>query len=197
MHPSSASISVLVVGEDPELCDGLRLRLQAEGFALAGPAELADVVVLDIALPGVEGNGVAERTVAYRPEQAILLYTACEDPVVLRRALDSAASGIASKARDFGELLTAIRAVAAGQPYLDSRLMQVMAARTPSLLSPRERQVVDLVAAGRTSTEVAESLVMLAATADTHLRNAMRSFGVHARPHALAGAARADGVGQS
>jgi two-component system nitrate/nitrite response regulator NarL len=199
---ASAEVSVLVVEDHPALRDGLRLLLQANGLRVAGTAGTAgaaldlaarrrpDVVLLDIALPGADGIDVANRMRAHRPEQAILLYTASEDPAVLRRALKCGAAGIASKARDFGELAGAIRAVAEGRPYLDPRLMQLMATTAGTLLSPRERQVVDLLAAGRTSAQVAEDLTISPMTAETHVRNAMRSLGVHTRAHAVAEAVR-------
>jgi len=195
-------ISVLVVEDHPALRDGLRLLLQANGLRVAGTTgtadeaaalaarRLPDLVLLDIALPGGDGIELADRIVAQRPGQAILLYTASEDPVVLRRALACGASGIASKARGFAELVEAIRAVAAGRPYLDPRLMQLMAATSSAVLSPRQRQVVDLLAAGRTTAEVAQELVIAPMTAETHVRNAMRSLGVHTRAHAVAEAVR-------
>jgi DNA-binding NarL/FixJ family response regulator len=198
----SPELSVLVVEDHAALRHGLRLVLQAQGFRVAGTAgtrdealalaarRLPDVVLLDIALPDADGVELADLILAARPEQAVLLYTACEDPAVLRRALKCGALGIASKARDFPELVEAIRAVAAGQPYLDPRLMQLMATTSPSVLSPRERQVVDLLAIGRTSAELAEDLVISPMTAETHVRNAMRNLGVHTRAHAVAQAVR-------
>jgi DNA-binding NarL/FixJ family response regulator len=132
-------VSVLIVDDHPAVRDGIRLLLEASGLEVTGTvgtaneaveiatALLPDVILLDITLPGADGIELADRIAAKRPGQAILFYTGCEDAAVLRRALASGTAGIASKSGYFSDLTAAILTVAAGRPYLDPRLEQLIA----------------------------------------------------------------------
>jgi DNA-binding NarL/FixJ family response regulator len=200
-------LQAVIVEDHLALRKGIELLLRAEGIRTTGVAERAadarqmiltrrpDVAIVDLALEG-SGSGldVARRVVAAWPEARILIYTGGSvDQDTLRGALTCGARGVALKAGHPAELTSAIRAVAEGGEYVDPRLAQLLDAReAPAVhrLSPRERQVLDLLAAGLSGDEVAERLVVSPQTVQTHVRNLVRRLGARNRVHALAIALR-------
>jgi len=150
--------------------------------------------VIDIALPGESGIELTRRLMAAHPDLGVLLYTGLDDQRTLSSALDSGARGFALKAGPPEELLAAIRAVARGDTYVDQRLRPLLLARLTTerigVLSPREREVLDLLAQGLTGEEVATRLSLSPETVRTHVRNAMDKLEAHTRVHAVAIALR-------
>jgi DNA-binding NarL/FixJ family response regulator len=124
----------------------------------------------------------------------VLLYTGIGDQDTLVRALDCGARGFALKAGSPEELMAALRAVAEGSGYVDERLRSLLLARFTTerigILSPREREVLDLLAKGLNGEEVAVQLVLSPETVRTHVRNAMEKLEANTRVHAVAIALR-------
>jgi DNA-binding NarL/FixJ family response regulator len=149
---------------------------------------------VDINLPGQSGIELTKRLLEENPDLGVLLYTGIDDQDTLSEALDCGARGFALKAGPPEELLTAIRAVARGDTYVDSRLRPLLLARSTTekigMLSPREREVLDLLAKGLTGEDVAERLTLSPETVRTHVRNAMTKLEAHTRVHAVAIALR-------
>jgi DNA-binding NarL/FixJ family response regulator len=200
------SITVAIVEDHLALRKGLELLLQGTEFTVVGTADDADegqaliereqpdVAIVDIGLPGRSGLDLTRRVVSAHPEVGVLLYTGIGDQDTLVRALDSGARGFALKAGSPEELLEAIRAVAAGRSHVDERLRPLLLARFTTerigILSPREREVLDLLAQGLNGEEVAERLVLSPETVRTHVRNAMEKLEANTRVHAVAIALR-------
>jgi DNA-binding NarL/FixJ family response regulator len=200
------SLTVVIVEDHLALRKGLELLLRGTEFGVIGTADDAaegqrlierrrpDVAIVDIALPGRSGLDMVKRLRKTVPEVGVLLYTGVGDQDVLSRALDSGARGFALKAGSPEELLAAIRAVARGESYVDDRLRPMLLARYTTerigVLSPRERQVLDLLAKGLNGEEVAERLVLSPETVRTHVRNAMEKLEASTRVHAVAIALR-------
>src|SRR5438067_2317459 len=117
-----------------------------------------------------------------------------EDHEVLLSALDCGARGFALKAGPPEELMAAVRAVGNGGEYLDPRLRPLVLARSATeragVLSPREREVLHLLADGMNGEQVAERLVISTETVRTHVRNAMAKLEANTRVHAIAIALR-------
>ena len=203
---SSDDLQVVLVDDHLALRKGIELLLRAEGFRIIGTAESSvrardivlagrpDVTVLDIALERGNGVDVAREVLAEWPDAGILMYTGgTVDQEVLRDALNCGARGFALKAGPSSELVAAIRTVAGGGDYVDPRLAALLDDREldiVQLLSPREREVLELLAAGLTGEEIAERLVLSPMTVQTHVRNLMRRLGARTRVHALALALR-------
>ena len=198
--------NVVIVEDHLALRKGLELLLRGTEFSVIGTAddaeegqrlievEAPDVAIVDIGLPGRSGVDLTRRILKASPRLGVLLYTGIGDRDILIRALDSGARGFALKAGSPEEFLTAIRAVAAGDSYVDERLRPLLLDRYTTerigVLSPREREVLDLLAKGLNGEEVAERLVLSPETVRTHVRNAMDKLEAHTRVHAVAIALR-------
>jgi DNA-binding NarL/FixJ family response regulator len=200
------TLSVVIVEDHLALRKGLELLLRETEFNVIGTAGDAeegqrlierrtpDVAIVDIGLPGRSGIELTKRLLKALPDQGILLYTGIGDKDVLTRALDSGARGVALKTGSADELLTAMRSVARGTNYVDEQLRPLTLARFSAervgVLSPREREVLDLLAKGLNGEEVAERLVLSPETVRTHVRNAMEKLEASTRVHAVAIALR-------
>jgi DNA-binding NarL/FixJ family response regulator len=198
--------SVVIVEDHLALRKGLELLLRGTEFSVIGTADDAeegqrlieadspDVAIVDIGLPGRSGLDLTRRLLASMPDLGVLLYTGIGDQDTLVRALDCGARGFALKAGSPEELLTALRAVADGSSYVDERLRSLLLARFTTerigILSPREREVLDLLAKGLNGEEVAVQLVLSPETVRTHVRNAMEKLEANTRVHAVAIALR-------
>ena len=196
----------MIVEDHLALRKGLELLLRGTEFDVIGTADDAEegrrlierrqpgVAIIDIGLPGASGLDLTRRIVANHPEVGVLMYTGIGDQDTLVRALDSGARGFALKAGSPEELLEAIRAVAAGRSHVDERLRPLLLARFTTerigVLSPREREVLDLLAQGLNGEEVATRLVLSPETVRTHVRNAMEKLEANTRVHAVAIALR-------
>ena len=194
-------IQVVLVEDHLALRKGIELLLRNEGIRVVGvadnPAEgermirdrAPDVAIVDIGLDAGSGLGLARSVLADDPEAGILVYTGARDATLLQEALGSGARGFALKAGSPSELVDAIRAVAAGDEYLDPRIAQLV--ERPDVdaakpLSKREREVMALMARGMTMGEIAEELVLSPLTVQTHVHNAKSKLGARTRVHALA-----------
>jgi two-component system, NarL family, response regulator NreC len=126
------------------------------------------VLVLDLNMPG--GSSL-EAIPRLRGETAIVVLTMQDDPAFARQALQSGALGFVLKEAADDELLEAIRLAAAGDTYLNPRLGARMVAEPPGPpddLSPREIEVLRLIALGHTNSEIAEQLFLSTRTVETH-----------------------------
>jgi DNA-binding NarL/FixJ family response regulator len=124
------------------------------------------------------------------PGLCVVLYTDAADTELLDRALESGARGYAVKTGSVRELVEAIEHVARGGRYVDPRLDRVLltgraSGRRPRL-SPRERQVMALMAEGHTAEATGERLGISIETVRTHVRNVVRKLRARNRVHAIA-----------
>jgi DNA-binding NarL/FixJ family response regulator len=195
-----------IIEDHPALRQGLELLLKQEGCVIVGTAgsvaegfELVvatdpDVTVVDVGLGPDSGIDLTRRLVAQRADRRVVLYTGSSDVDLLLDGLDSGARGYALKEGDPDELMEAIQVVSAGGSYVDPRLRPALlssnAIQRQPALSGREREIIQLLAGGRTGEEVAEYLVLSAETVKTHIRNAMAKLEARNRVHAIAIALR-------
>jgi two-component system invasion response regulator UvrY len=145
---------------------------------------LPDVVVVDISMPGMGGLALIERLVARDPKLRLLVLTAHQDPIHVRRALTAGARGYLSKRTAPEALADAIRQLARGQLYLDRELASevalhdISAAKDPvSSLSTREFEVFMQLAHGCAVAQIAKVLCVSASTIGTHLYNIKQKLG--------------------
>jgi DNA-binding NarL/FixJ family response regulator len=180
-----------------------QLDITVAGEAATGEELLAlvssakpDVIVIDAGLPGTDGFEVTRRIVAGSPSGAVgvVLLVDGQDDEVMLAALTAGACGVLAKESEAPELLRAVRVVAGGGatlgPDLTPGLIAWLLSHTVSggqgpaelsELTPREREVMALVASGLTNTEIAERLVVTPATAKTHVSRARRKLGARDR----------------
>jgi two-component system, NarL family, invasion response regulator UvrY len=185
-------IRVLLVDDHAVVRTGFRLLLQSLAeISVVAEAEsgeaacqrffelVPDVVVLDLAMPGMGGLEALRRIRARHPEARVLALSAHDDPMHARRALREGAMGFLSKRSAPEALVEAVTAVAAGRRYIDMSLAQKLAlaeiegtAKPPvEQLSEREFDVFIRLARGATVQKIAEDLKLSASTVGTHLYN--------------------------
>jgi DNA-binding NarL/FixJ family response regulator len=166
-------MKILIVDDHAIVRDGLSRLLGADGdhevkLAASGREALAlarsfrpTLVILDLNLPGLGGLELLRRLVAIEAGKILVLSMHAE-PLYARRSLEAGAHGYVSKNAAPDELLTAVRRVAAGGRYVEAEIAQALAlgagAETLNALSPRELEIMRLLAAGSSLAEIAEAL---------------------------------------
>jgi two-component system, NarL family, invasion response regulator UvrY len=192
-------IKVLLVDDHAVVRTGFRLLLQSVAeVSIVGEAESGevacqrypeltpDVVVIDLAMPGMGGLEALRRIRARDPHARVLALSAHDDPMHARRALREGALGFLSKRSAPEALIEAVTIVAAGRRYIDANLAQKLAladidgaAKSPvERLSEREFEVFIRLARGSTVQRIAEDLRLSSSTVGTHLYNVKQKLGV-------------------
>ncbi|MCW5860833.1 MAG: response regulator transcription factor, partial [Caldilineales bacterium] len=191
-------IKLLLVDDHEIVRAGLRMLFMAEpdlnivGEAATGEAALAavqelkpDVVLMDIAMPGMSGIEATRRIKTLSPNTAILALTMYEDEPYFFQMLEAGASGYVPKRAAADDLVSAIRVVAQDNVFLYPSLARLLVAdyvqrdsgghaEPADLLTPREREVLTYIAEGYTNREIAEALVLSVKTVDRHRENIMQ-----------------------
>jgi DNA-binding NarL/FixJ family response regulator len=203
-------IDVLVVDDHVIVRHGLRGMLAAEpdldvvGEAGSGPEAVAmvgarspDVVLMDLRMPGGDGVAATTAITARYPGTRVVVLTTYDTDADILRAVEAGAAGYLLKDCSQAELTSAIRAAARGEtvltPSVATRLVNRMRAPQAESLSPREVQVLELVAVGHTNAEIGRELHISEATVKTHLLRTFSKLDVSDRTAAVT-AARNRGV---
>jgi two-component system, NarL family, nitrate/nitrite response regulator NarL len=198
-----SSITCVLADDHPSVLDSVSRVLGERGFAVlalardgedvlaAVAAHRPQVAIVDLRMPGLNGIAVARRVPA---ETAVILYTGYSDRALLVEALDSGVRGFVLKEAPLADLSRAIETVARGGIYVDPVLAGVLASgdATEQLatLTPREREVLGLLADGYRNETIGRKLSIAAETTRAHIRNAMRKLGAETRTQAVATALR-------
>jgi DNA-binding NarL/FixJ family response regulator len=153
-----------------------------------------DVAIVDVAMSPVSGLDVARRVGDVSPETKVILYTGHNDRGLLDRAFEAGARGFVLKEGSLESLEEAVRIVAAGGTWVDPGLATAVAspAAVSSLppLTPREREILSLIANGLTNEKVATTLAISPETVQSHVRHAMVKLEADTRTEAVATALR-------
>jgi DNA-binding NarL/FixJ family response regulator len=142
-------------------------------------ATLPDVVVTDLALPGLGGLEVLKQLHERPAPPACLVLSMYHDGVWVQRAMDAGASGYVLKGAQIKDVIVAIRLVAAGGVYMSPGAARASESET---LSPREREVLTLIAEGHTSKEIGGILDISPRTAEHHRARLMEKLQIHDVP---------------
>ena len=163
----------------------------SDGEAAVAAAESsgADVILMDISMPGLDGVEATRRIVARDPDAKVVMLTSFADNRKILDALEAGASGYLLKHAGPDELLNAIRAAAAGEAPLDPKAARALldSRRMPSAdkaLSAREQEVLRLVAQGLANKQIARRLAISERTVKAHLTNIFGRLGVSDRTQA-------------
>ena len=201
-------IRVLVVDDHPVLRAGLAQLLErADGVALVGLAadgtegvelaldQNADVVLMDLEMPGLDGIEATRRIRASRPETQVVVLTSFSDRARILEALDAGAAGYLLKDAEPEELMRGIHAAAAGDTPLAPRaaselLAERREARPVTELTPREREVLLMLAEGLSNKVIARRLQIREGTVKAHLTRIFDRIGVTDRTQAALWAER-------
>lgn len=149
-----------------------------------------DVVLMDLRMPDLDGDEATARILAAVPSTRVVILTTYETDDAILRAIGAGASGYLLKAAPEDELLAGIRAVAAGEVALAPSVSRVLVRRATSsapaiVLTPRELDVLRLVAEGLSNREIGERLHLGEATVKTHLLTAFPKLDVRSRTGAV------------
>jgi DNA-binding NarL/FixJ family response regulator len=196
----------ILIADDHELArDGIRSLLEdhpgwevcAEAKdgreAVANASTLKpDICLLDIGMPNLNGLDAARQILAMIPEARILILTVHDSEQIVREVLATGARGFLLKSDAGRDLVAAVEALEQRQTFFTSKVAQMMvdgylrpnsdAAISSSgqyVLTPREREVIQLVAEGKTTKEIATALGLSVKTAETHRTNLMRKLDLH------------------
>lgn len=198
------SMRILIADDHGVLRAGLRALLNAEpdlevlGEAADGEEALRlarevqpDIVLMDINMPGAGGIETTRQLLELRPEVRVLILTVHEDTCLLQGALQAGAAGYILKRAVESELVNAIHAVARGDLYIHPGMTRGLlksmgtfpAARpaTAAILTPRETEVLTLIAKGHTNRQVAEILSLSVRTVESHRASLMDKLELRSR----------------
>ncbi|WP_328474730.1 response regulator transcription factor [Actinoplanes sp. NBC_00393] len=204
------TIRVLLADDEIMIRAGLRMVLEAEddievvGEAADGERAVSatralrpDVVLMDIRMPGTDGLVATRRIVAADPQVRIVVLTTFNEEAYVQEALRAGASGFLLKVAPPERLVEAIRAAYRGEALLDPLVTRAVIAAfagippaagpPPGLdrLTPREDEVLHMLARGLSNAEVAAELVVSEATAKTHVARVLMKLGLRDRVHAV------------
>jgi DNA-binding NarL/FixJ family response regulator len=193
-------VRILIVDDHSIVRDGLALYIEREsgmkvvGFAATGEEAVMatqrlrpDLIIMDLMLPALNGIDATRRIVSEFPNTQIIALSACHTSEQVSRALRAGARGFVLKTEAATELLRAVRMVTTGKQYISPAISALFVDGAPSmpfpkspfeLLSSREREVVQLIVAGSTSSDIAIHLSISRKTVDTYRGRIMVKLGV-------------------
>jgi DNA-binding NarL/FixJ family response regulator len=195
-HPSD-TIRVVVVDDHELVRSGLRALLSMiDGVEVVAEAshgaELlqllattpVDIVMCDLTMPGMDGLDVMEKVRAQHPGVDTIIVSMDNEPESIRRALAQGAAGYIVKQAASMELALAIRTVAAGGRYVSPLIARVLLQPAPAdapdgLLTPRQVEILRLIAHGNSAREIGEQLGLSPKTVDVHRARIMERLGLH------------------
>ncbi len=209
-------ISVLVVDDHKMFAEAIELLLAGQdGIEIIGAVGTGEeavvlaaktqpsVVLMDIDLPGIDGIESTRRVREVAPDAQVIVITAFQEPATIAAAVQAGASGYVPKTKAADELLSVIRNAAAGEMVMPSGQLSAILSNLQqkhrdlsaveqrlSELTSRELQVLQAMAEGRSTAEVAGDLFISPFTVQTHVKNILSKLGVHSKLEAVTFAVR-------
>ena len=206
---------VLIADDHPLIRSGLRSLLARESeFEVVGEAadgyqalELVeqlkpDIVMLDVSMPRLNGIDVARKISETTPSTRVIIVSIHSDEGYVLRALRAGAKGYLLKASPEGDILNAVRTVAAGHAYLSPEMSRLLVEEyvremrergvedSYELLSIREKEILQLLVSGSSNRQIADMIHVSVATVETHRSNILQKLGIHSLPELILYAVR-------
>jgi len=203
-------IRILLADDHSIVREGLRALLERQQeFEVVGDAadgreavEMAktghpDVVVMDVAMPGLNGIEATRRITARSPQVGVVILSMHSDESYILRSLKAGARGYLLKDSLQADLIDAVRAAAQGKSFFSPKVSKVLqedyinelqargAEDTWELLTDREREILQLVAEGKTNKEIAALLNISPYTIDTHRSHILQKLNLHSAPELI------------
>ena len=192
------SLRLILADDHPILRQGIRALVECEGMQVIAEAadglqlvqhvtaQLPDVVVAEVSMPTLSGIDSTRQMLALFPSLGVVLLTMHDDESRVAEALRAGARGYVPKTQAADELLEAVRTVAAGGTYLSSKISRLVAnayvSGTDMLADPltvRERVVLQMIADGHTTRQIAATLNVAVKTAESYRTRVMEKLDIH------------------
>jgi DNA-binding NarL/FixJ family response regulator len=201
---SSAPKRVVLCDDHEIVREAVKARMASvAGVEIVGEAESGeqmvecvqdlkpDVCIVDVELPGIDGIDTTREILKVQPGARVIIFTAHAQPDLLTLALRAGASGYVLKSAPSEDIARAIEVVAGGGTFVGTELGQGAGEVEKLLeLTPREREILELLAEGLRVKQIADRLSLSPATVHTHVRNAIARMEVDTRTEAVALAVR-------
>ncbi len=191
--------TVLLVDDHKIFRDGLRTLIEKEGMEVVGEAEngrktiklaeklLPNVIIMDVSMPDMNGIEATRKIISEMPQVKVIALSMHSDRRFVLGMLEAGASGYLLKDCAFGELASAIKQVLTGNKYLSPKIADVVvkgylnksndsSVSGGSILTSREREILQLIAEGLTAKEIADHVFLSVKTVETHRRNIMQKL---------------------
>ena len=192
------TIRVVLADDHALVRQGLRALLEREGFEIAGEASDGqqavhvvaavepDVAILDIAMPVLNGLGAAHELRKAAPQTKVVVLTRHDDDQYVTESIRAGVKGYVLKSQVVTDLVDAVRDVCRGKVYLSPGISRAVVDAYLSMtelradpLTPRERQVLQLIGEGKSTKELAELLSISTKTAESHRARLMQKLDIH------------------
>jgi two-component system response regulator NreC len=192
------AIQVLLADDHEMVRQGLRVLLEREGFQVVGEASDGreatklcethhpEIAILDLSMPLLNGVDAAREIIKSNPRTKVVLLTMHTEDHLILESLRAGVTGYVLKTKAASELVQALRAVCRGEMFLTQSISRTIVqafltnAQSPGkAISDRERQVLQLVAEGKTTKEIASLLNISVKTAESHRSNLMEKLDIH------------------
>ena len=198
-----STLRILIADDHEVVRQGIRTLLEARvGWEVCGEAcdgrealimtkrLKPDLALLDIGMPRLNGLDVTRQIVAEEPRTRVLILTMHDSDDIVREALSVGALGFLLKSDAGSELVASVEALQHGRTFFTAKVARLVLKgylhlstegdpASRAVLTPREREIIQLVAEGKTSKEVATTLNLSVKTAETHRTNLMRKLDLH------------------
>jgi len=199
-----ANPSIVIADDHPIFREGLRKVIEHDRggrvIAEAGDGETAlrlirerkpDIAVLDVVMPGLNGLKVARQIQREHLTVAVVFLTMFKEEDMFNEAMDAAAKGYVLKENAVSDIIGCLRSVASGQYFISPAISHLLVRRTErsrglaaqtsglSSLTPSERRILNLIARGKTSKEIATELFISPKTVENHRQNIAGKLEIH------------------
>jgi DNA-binding NarL/FixJ family response regulator len=216
MTGSKQQIGTLIVDDHRTFGEALHIAMEQEkdvrviGVATSGEeaisiaeTEQPDVVLMDIEMPGMDGIEAIRKVKAVDPDARVVVVSAHQGELIFAKAVEAGASGFLSKETALRELVSSVRLAYQGEPLIEPeevrrvlrhlrhrRAQEASEQQRAERLTPRETEILQLMADGASPDQISERLQVSPYTLRTHVQNVLTKLGVHSKLEALAFAIR-------
>ncbi|MDR4951361.1 response regulator transcription factor [Chryseobacterium sp. ES2] len=187
-------INIVIVDDHPIVIEGLRMMLRSQPFFnVAGSfasgaetlsfirSEIVDIVLLDITLPDSNGTELCREIKKTSPNTSVIMFSNRSERSIIMQSIQNGASGYLLKNTSIDDLVIGIRGALSGDIVFCNETKQIISLPSQTnlpipRLTKREKQILQMVAQGKTSNVIAEELFLSPLTVDTHRKNLLQKF---------------------
>ncbi|PRB01330.1 DNA-binding response regulator [Chryseobacterium sp. MYb7] len=189
-------INIVIVDDHPIVIEGLRMMLKSQPFFhVAGSftsgeetlsyirSQMVDIILLDITLPDANGTELCREIKKISPDTSVIMFSNRSERSIIMQSIQNGASGYLLKNTSIDELVICIRGALSGDIVFCNETKQIISRPSQNdmpipRLTKREKQILQMVAEGKTSNVIAEELFLSPLTVDTHRKNLLQKFQV-------------------